>query len=471
MRILALLLASTIAAFADGTVQQTISQLGTGDTWVVSFDWTGDAANGSVPATLAKIGNQLQGYRIVSLDAAPGNPAPTNGYSVTIKSSLAIDCFAGTVNSLGSGTGSSFAASQSCSPINGSFTFALTGNTVASAKGKIVVYVQKPTLVVQGQLATTVLNLLNFADIRNYGAICDTTDQNTAVQKAITAGYSNLFFPKLCTWVVPGNTVPANLVIVGEDWITSVIKSAADPTTSALYIGSHTQIYRMNLEGNACSPATNCPTASMINGNQTRTFIATPYSAMQANGDSGYDHAPVQVRQYGSGDAIYVEAIAGSNGVGLRAYNSDTTGVALLAGRLSTGAALSIQDINSSAATGTMSQWFSPFKTSGEMISLVQRTSAFTGAGMLMNMADTGGSFTGQFLDLRNGGVQKFLVNSQATVFFGDTASVSVRTGTNTPEGAIAAPVGSLYLRANGGAGTSLYVKESGAGGVGWVGK
>lgn len=43
--------------------------------------------------------------------------------------------------------------------------------------------------------------------------------------------------------------------------------------------------------------------------------------------------------------------------------------------------------------------------------------------------------------------------------------------GSGTPEGAVTAPVGSTYARTNGGAGTSLYVKESGAGNTGWVGK
>lgn len=43
--------------------------------------------------------------------------------------------------------------------------------------------------------------------------------------------------------------------------------------------------------------------------------------------------------------------------------------------------------------------------------------------------------------------------------------------GTGTPEGAVAAPVGSVFLRTDGGAGTVLYVKESGIGNTGWIGK
>jgi hypothetical protein len=43
--------------------------------------------------------------------------------------------------------------------------------------------------------------------------------------------------------------------------------------------------------------------------------------------------------------------------------------------------------------------------------------------------------------------------------------------GTGTPEGAVTAGVGSLFLRTDGGAATTLYIKESGAGNTGWVGK
>lgn len=50
------------------------------------------------------------------------------------------------------------------------------------------------------------------------------------------------------------------------------------------------------------------------------------------------------------------------------------------------------------------------------------------------------------------------------------TGSV-ITAGTGTPESSVTAPVGSLYLRSNGGAGTTLYVKESGAGNTGWVAK
>lgn len=43
--------------------------------------------------------------------------------------------------------------------------------------------------------------------------------------------------------------------------------------------------------------------------------------------------------------------------------------------------------------------------------------------------------------------------------------------GTGSPEGARSAPVGSIFLRTDGGTSTVLYVKESGTGNTGWVAK
>lgn len=43
--------------------------------------------------------------------------------------------------------------------------------------------------------------------------------------------------------------------------------------------------------------------------------------------------------------------------------------------------------------------------------------------------------------------------------------------GSGTPEAAITAPIGSLYLRTDGSTSTTLYVKTSGTGNTGWTAK
>lgn len=54
---------------------------------------------------------------------------------------------------------------------------------------------------------------------------------------------------------------------------------------------------------------------------------------------------------------------------------------------------------------------------------------------------------------------------------FTNNSGVKVMSGSGTPEGAVTAVVGSLYLRSDGGANTTMYVKESGTGNTGWVAK
>ena len=53
----------------------------------------------------------------------------------------------------------------------------------------------------------------------------------------------------------------------------------------------------------------------------------------------------------------------------------------------------------------------------------------------------------------------------------GNTGAMGIFYGSGTPEAAVTANVGSLYLNTTGGAGTTLYVKQSGTGNTGWVAK
>lgn len=52
-----------------------------------------------------------------------------------------------------------------------------------------------------------------------------------------------------------------------------------------------------------------------------------------------------------------------------------------------------------------------------------------------------------------------------------ESFDMGVLSGNGSPEGVVTAPVATLYRRLNGGAGTCLYVKESGTGSTGWVAK
>lgn len=82
-----------------------------------------------------------------------------------------------------------------------------------------------------------------------------------------------------------------------------------------------------------------------------------------------------------------------------------------------------------------------------------------------------GTSYTRRDVPGNNG--PQFESTSDATVGsvrLGNTGA-RVQAGSGSPAGVVSAPVGSLYLRTDGGTGTTMYVKESGTGTSGWVAK
>ena len=66
--------------------------------------------------------------------------------------------------------------------------------------------------------------------------------------------------------------------------------------------------------------------------------------------------------------------------------------------------------------------------------------------------------------------VRRLVLGADVNLSVNNTDCI-ITSGNGSPEGVVTAQIGSLYLRYNGGAGSSLYVKESGTGNTGWVGK
>jgi len=83
-----------------------------------------------------------------------------------------------------------------------------------------------------------------------------------------------------------------------------------------------------------------------------------------------------------------------------------------------------------------------------------------------------GGTITGNTTDVASAAAAtEFVFLSTNTTGTTRWSLGYVLRGSGTPEGAVAAPVGTLYLRTDGGANTSMYSKESGTGTTGWAAK
>lgn len=99
------------------------------------------------------------------------------------------------------------------------------------------------------------------------------------------------------------------------------------------------------------------------------------------------------------------------------------------------------------------------------------------GSAMKISLGDTATAAVmikrnGTTVEARKGDDSDYGEFGAAKYFYGDKANnVFDGFGSGTPEGVVAAAVGSTYRRTDGGAGTSFYVKESGTGNTGWVAK
>jgi len=153
---------------------------------------------------------------------------------------------------------------------------------------------------------------------------------------------------------------------------------------------------------------------------------------------------------------------------------------------------------NSDTGVGTTifnnSEFKFPVSNSADSYNLVQADASIkpqvkgsTGPGWRLNNA------SGNWLDIWNGAAtssatdylrvddvaSRTLVKSGSAItqFYssqlsiGNQSTVGWFVGSGTPEGAVTAGIGSIYMRTNGGAGTAVYIKESGVGNTGWVGK
>lgn len=93
-----------------------------------------------------------------------------------------------------------------------------------------------------------------------------------------------------------------------------------------------------------------------------------------------------------------------------------------------------------------------------------QTTIRTSGNGLLVGNSANGGVIL-SVSEAGSVGVTNIIVKSAAS------STVSISSGSGSPESVVTAPIGSLFLRTDGGASTTLYVKTTGSGNTGWTAK
>jgi hypothetical protein len=175
--------------------------------------------------------------------------------------------------------------------------------------------------------------------------------------------------------------------------------------------------------------------------------------AGNGTGEVQFGTSSVNIRNFGGAMSLYGDTVSiGSAGVVLG--SDDCLGWASTTG--ASGSAMTVglfRDANQVLAqrNGTNAQTFRIYETDSGANDEYLELSAAAGTNLIRPQATGTGT--------------------ASVVRYHTTTTVFWTSGSGTPEGVVTAPVGSLFTRTDGGAATTLYVKESGTGSTGWVAK
>ena len=152
LMILAVLMASP--ALPAGVVRQSFGRIGNNGNYVLTFSWTADSKDGSVPVTTAQLTPPSPGFRIDLIEITSGSPAPTTGYSVRLLDASMNDLMGGSASAIKVVTPTSLAGPAGALIPNGVIRLSILGQKVPAAVGTVVIYMAQPGSAVGPSTAT-----------------------------------------------------------------------------------------------------------------------------------------------------------------------------------------------------------------------------------------------------------------------------------------------------------------------------
>ena len=251
--------------------------------------------------------------------------------------------------------------------------------------------------------------------------------------------------------------------------------TATTAYSAGTYISASGRIYKATVGGTSGSVAPSCTSGTCTDGTVTWAYQSTsPYGTKEPQGNSftnnrlwRFGTAAFADKTINHNNVVTLEGQFQQSSIGTTGDNLVTAGWTKKAQTWTSGTAYTYGQIiyTSSGSNryrcvnvgGTAS--VSPTHTSGTVTGADGIAWLYLGAGFIQPILSNN--------NYNSTAVFPFYITVQdsATLTVLDTA------GTGTPEGKVTAPVGSTYRRSDGGAGTSFYVKESGSGATGWIGK
>ena len=138
-----------------------------------------------------------------------------------------------------------------------------SGAVLLGGGGQVAVAGNLAGYVTTNGSATTYL----FSDVRSWGVTYSggacTSNVHTGALAALNAGLKEIDIPSGCTWIlpnapwtangfpVPANSVPAGIVVRGQNIMTSIVQTTS-PRTDSMYVGPSTTLQNLNLVNASC---------------------------------------------------------------------------------------------------------------------------------------------------------------------------------------------------------------------------
>ena len=141
--VLSALILLPISGMAAGTVTQTLDKM-TKDVYRLTYTWTGDASDGSIPATTSTWA--IDGY-VILVVTNPGTTKPTDNYDITLTDTDSVDVMGGELaNRDNTNTEQVVPKIDTVYGgrwVSGHLILTITNQSVNSALGTVVVYIQR----------------------------------------------------------------------------------------------------------------------------------------------------------------------------------------------------------------------------------------------------------------------------------------------------------------------------------------
>ncbi|MGH7240870.1 MAG: beta strand repeat-containing protein [Candidatus Saccharimonadales bacterium] len=338
----------------------------------------------------------------------------------------------------GTGKAAGFDATSGALAIGGTTATSITVGNTANTASWLVQGTNAATYTIGTSTHTGSIVLGNSQSGETVGIAtgANTSGTNT-VNIAVAAGNGGTAAINIGTSATAGST--SNITIGSTVAGTTTLQSAGGTTANyagtgnALTVAGTGNGTDLNLTSNAAT------TASLLNISQsTAAYTGTAIKVNIANGSGSFASGKfIDLQNNGSSkfsvDANGVVTLAGGQTAdittsGATTLKADTGGAAAITLGGTNANAINIGHANiATTITGTGTVTNST-ATTGSLLSITQNTTAFTGTGILVNLANGSGTFSsGKLIDLQNNGSSKFNVDNtgKVTLIGGQTADIT----------------------------------------------